>query len=190
MNKKSSLIERIKIILRGKGIIVVNILAAVLSAASVQFSIQEVQRVEELNLLDLWNVLILLAFIVVNGVFIKQVHKFVKGLHSEMQVVKEMALAFLTGFSNILLFAIVYFIHGIDSGLLDEATKQVIPVKEFSTSLYFSIVTWTTLGYGDLKPLEDFRLLAAVEALMGYVYMAILVGLFLSLIKIELKEKT
>jgi uncharacterized protein YjbI with pentapeptide repeats len=46
---------------------------------------------------------------------------------------------------------------------------------DFSTSLYFSIVTFTTLGYGDLVPHGAYRLVAGCEALSGI----FLVGLFL-----------
>ena len=42
-------------------------------------------------------------------------------------------------------------------------------------ALYFSIVTFTTLGYGDITPTAEFRLLAASEALVG----VMLTGLFL-----------
>jgi hypothetical protein len=45
----------------------------------------------------------------------------------------------------------------------------------FTTALYFSIVTFTTLGYGDLKPLNNFRLVACSEAMIGL----LLSGLFL-----------
>jgi hypothetical protein len=37
----------------------------------------------------------------------------------------------------------------------------------FSTSLYFSAETYTSLGYGDIVPRGDLRLLAGVEALNG-----------------------
>ena len=46
-------------------------------------------------------------------------------------------------------------------------------------SLYFSVVTWTTLGYGDFAPSESIRMLAASQAFIGYVSMAMLIGLFL-----------
>jgi hypothetical protein len=39
------------------------------------------------------------------------------------------------------------------------------------TCLYFSIVTWTTLGYGDVTPSLDARLIAASEAVVGYIFM-------------------
>jgi len=51
-----------------------------------------------------------------------------------------------------------------------------LPLDSFTTSLYFSAVTWTTLGYGDITPATDFLLLAASEALLGYITMSLLIG--------------
>lgn len=46
-----------------------------------------------------------------------------------------------------------------------------------ATALYFSFVTMTTLGYGDIVPATDSsRLLAAMQAFMGQAYIAILVA--------------
>lgn len=45
-------------------------------------------------------------------------------------------------------------------------------------ALYFSILTFTTLGYGDIQPLPGYRLIAALEALYGYFFLGLLVGLF------------
>lgn len=42
-------------------------------------------------------------------------------------------------------------------------------VSKFEESLYFSIVTFTTLGYGDITLTEDFRLLASFEAANGVI---------------------
>ena len=48
---------------------------------------------------------------------------------------------------------------------------------EFTDSLYFSVVTITTLGYGDITPQIDItKFLASSEAILGIV----LVGLFLN----------
>ena len=43
------------------------------------------------------------------------------------------------------------------------------------TSLYFSVVTFTTLGYGDLNPAGWVRLLAGAEALLGAAMMALFI---------------
>jgi len=45
------------------------------------------------------------------------------------------------------------------------------------TGLYFSIVTFTTLGYGDFQPTHDLRLIAGTEALLGYVFLGLMVGI-------------
>ena len=37
----------------------------------------------------------------------------------------------------------------------------------FRDSLYFSITTWTTLGYGDFAPVPSMRLITSVQALSG-----------------------
>lgn len=49
---------------------------------------------------------------------------------------------------------------------------------DWLSGLYFSIVTFTTTGYGDYHPQESGRLLAASEALAGYIFF----GLFVSLL--------
>ncbi|MET4161938.1 prepilin signal peptidase PulO-like enzyme (type II secretory pathway) [Marinobacterium sp. MBR-111] len=43
-------------------------------------------------------------------------------------------------------------------------------------AFYFSVVTWTTLGYGDFKPTNDLKIFAMAEALMGQIFMALLAG--------------
>lgn len=42
--------------------------------------------------------------------------------------------------------------------------------------IYLSIVTWTTLGYGDLSPTESTRMLAGLESMVGYLYLGIFVA--------------
>lgn len=49
-------------------------------------------------------------------------------------------------------------------------------------TIYFSIVTWTTLGYGDCQPTEPQRLLAGSQALLGLLSMSMLVGLVVALV--------
>lgn len=50
-----------------------------------------------------------------------------------------------------------------------------VPVN-LSEAVYFSVVTWTTVGYGDLAPCGRTRLVANVEALIGYLVMALLIA--------------
>ncbi len=39
---------------------------------------------------------------------------------------------------------------------------------DFETALYFSTVTFSTLGFGDVLPAERWRLLSALEAVNGF----------------------
>lgn len=57
--------------------------------------------------------------------------------------------------------------HG---GIID-ADKHVI--KSFADGLYFSVITWTTVGYGDFTPLPQMRLVASLEAITGVMSFAI-----------------
>ncbi|MFA0431456.1 ion channel [Vibrio cyclitrophicus] len=69
-------------------------------------------------------------------------------------------------------FSVIYEMEGIlCNGALVNNTYE---------SFYFSIVTWTTLGYGDCLPTENIRHIAALEALFGYIMMAIFMSLFLA----------
>ncbi|UVO30399.1 potassium channel family protein [Bradyrhizobium arachidis] len=50
-------------------------------------------------------------------------------------------------------------------------------VDDWQSALYFTIITWTTLGYGDFTPPPELRLIAAIQVLLGYAFFGILVGL-------------
>ncbi|MEM1276729.1 MAG: potassium channel family protein [Pseudomonadota bacterium] len=53
-----------------------------------------------------------------------------------------------------------------------------------SDLLYFSLVTMTTLGYGDILPVGSFpRLIAGIQAAFGTLYIAILIGRIVNAIK-------
>lgn len=60
------------------------------------------------------------------------------------------------------------------AGIVDASSRNVTsnPID----CLYFSIVTFTTLGYGDFYPVPEARLIAAFEAIIGYVSLAALIA--------------
>ena len=50
-------------------------------------------------------------------------------------------------------------------------------LANLSSAMYFSFVTLTTLGYGDITPVNDFaRSLAFLEAAMGQIYLTVLIA--------------
>ncbi|MCY4460229.1 MAG: potassium channel family protein [Albidovulum sp.] len=72
---------------------------------------------------------------------------------------------------NITCFAVLH----VSIGLID--TTEYGSEISFRDGLYFSTVTFSTLGYGDFQPTPDGRLLAASQALCGYLYMGLVIGL-------------
>nr|WP_255721419.1 MULTISPECIES: potassium channel family protein [unclassified Photobacterium] len=93
------------------------------------------------------------------------------------KIIGSMALFLLLG----LMWAIAYLmlirvfpdsIHGINSGPWHE---------NFSDAAYFSFVTLTTLGYGDILPVTPIaKVFAYLEAIVGVFYMAIVVSSLVS----------
>jgi len=49
------------------------------------------------------------------------------------------------------------------------------PPCSFLSSIYFSVVTFTTLGYGDLQPTPNMRWLSGIEAFLGAALMAMFI---------------
>ena len=91
----------------------------------------------------------------------------------------------------------IYLLMGVIWALLYLAIAQAVPgafngieqrvwYDNFSDALYYSFVTLTTLGYGDINPVTPIaRFLAYFEAIVGVFYMAILVA---SLVGIRVSE--
>lgn len=83
--------------------------------------------------------------------------------------------ALITSLEIILIFAIIYMITGISIGgyIIDYrlALEYGLPmpdlISDFMQSLYFSIVTFTTVGYGDITPIGSSIVLSGIEMLLG-----------------------
>lgn len=80
------------------------------------------------------------------------------------------------GATLIVIFAGIYRGYGLVHG------TQVLAEPGAEASLYFSITTFTTAGFGDFTPPPGLRLIAAIQALVGYVFLAAAIGLGTSLI--------
>lgn len=88
------------------------------------------------------------------------------------KLVSTMLSLFINMQALILYFGLLYSQYG----LLDLENNVSFNAND---GLYFSIVTWTTLGYGDFRPVPNIRLLAGFEALLGYVYMGVFISLLI-----------
>ncbi len=50
-------------------------------------------------------------------------------------------------------------------------------------AVYLSVITWTSVGYGDVSPIGDGRMFAMAEGLLSYLYMALLIAKIMTLIR-------
>lgn len=82
----------------------------------------------------------------------------------------------------ILVSAVLYFLFGVNhSGEILQINFSegfLTNVNTFFMTLYYSVVTFTTLGYGDITPFGITRLFAAVEAFIGSFTIALFVVIF------------
>jgi F0F1-type ATP synthase membrane subunit c/vacuolar-type H+-ATPase subunit K len=68
-----------------------------------------------------------------------------------------------------LLVVVMFLVSLVDAVLLAFAYVAVGAISDLEAALYFSVVTFTTLGYGDLTLDTDWRLLASFEAANGII---------------------
>ncbi len=74
--------------------------------------------------------------------------------------------ALITSLEIIIIFSILYMVTGLSiNGEYVTYAEDVL--SNFSKSLYFSVVTFTTVGYGDITPLGLSVLLSAIEMFLG-----------------------
>ncbi|SDK33837.1 potassium channel family protein [Sediminibacillus albus] len=68
-------------------------------------------------------------------------------------------------------FAMLYFVLSFNGIILMEgdSLSNVGPLESLAHALYFSGVTLMTVGYGDIVPIGLGRVLALLEALIGYI---------------------
>lgn len=110
-------------------------------------------------------------YVIIAGILVLPAFDFTRNLisrrssASSQRITPTMSLVFvLSSFTKtILLFAAIYYYFGI----IDTSAQENAVETSFSDTLYFSIVTFTTLGYGDFKPCEHIRMFAGLEAFIG-----------------------
>ena len=65
---------------------------------------------------------------------------------------------------------VLVFLHAIEIMVWAGVYEVLVPAGElanFEAAVYFSFVTFTTLGYGDITLSEGYRLLSGIQALNG-----------------------
>jgi Ion channel len=81
--------------------------------------------------------------------------------------------------------------HGFFAPLISDYLKGVDGQPTQSDTLYFSLITLTTVGYGDITPVADVaRAIAAAEALTGQLYLVSIVAAVVSRYKPSSRLRT
>jgi hypothetical protein len=70
---------------------------------------------------------------------------------------------------EIWLFGVGYYVLAAEPGF---GTVQGLQTTELRDFVYFSAMTYTTVGFGDVVPVGPIRFLAAIEAIAGLVLIA------------------
>jgi hypothetical protein len=100
----------------------------------------------------------------------------VLALHNKEVSLKPLMITLATDlFAIIVCFANAYEIFG----TVKNGTVEIVGLWQHS---YFSVVTFTTLGYGDYLPTNNAQIIAVIEALFGFGYFALLLGIFGSIL--------
>lgn len=78
------------------------------------------------------------------------------------------------------------FLHTVEIIIWAIVYKALVPVgqlADFEAAVYFSFVTFTTLGYGDITLSEVYRLLSGIQALNGILLVGWSTALMFSIVQ-------
>jgi hypothetical protein len=65
------------------------------------------------------------------------------------------------------LVSVLLILHLVESAVWAAAFSAVHVLPDFETSFYYSLKSYTTVGYGDVLPPVSWRLLGPIEAAVG-----------------------
>jgi hypothetical protein len=85
--------------------------------------------------------------------------------------------------------AFIIFLHLIEIAIWGVFYFWAGAITELPSSLYFSAVTYTTTGYGDLVLPPEWRLVGAVEALTGILMCGWSTGFFFAIVERMIAEE-
>ncbi len=93
----------------------------------------------------------------------------------------------------ILMFFFIIILHVFETGIWAVFYVRRDLFADFETSLYFSLVSYTTIGYGDVVLPQNWRLLGGVEGISGVLLCGISAAFFFAyvnrLLQIRMQSK-
>jgi voltage-gated potassium channel Kch len=131
------------------------------------------------NLLGGWDILLSLVSSIA-FTFVVLAHVFKEGPVTSHRIQGSIAAYLLLAMTFSLAYFLIEFM--LPGSFQHQGQAVVIDNQSWKIFYYFSITTLTTLGYGDITPIQPIaRNLAMVEALVGQLYPAILLARLVSL---------
>ncbi len=128
-----------------------------------------------INLMGFSKLLWIAAF----GSFALCVPVFVEYFKGLVSNVTAWAVIFINLADNLFILSQIHAASGVAFSGINCTDKDICVSNSLVDGLYFSIVTFTTLGYGDYQPVGYGRYLAATQALAGYLVLGLTVGAIL-----------
>lgn len=112
--------------------------------------------------------LFLIAAAIVLSLWTLFIPKKIKGKQVSLENFITLALVYLTVMAG---FGLLYYLLDL-KGMWVMSDESMLPgtssYERMSTSMYFSAITLFSVGYGDISPLGWGRMIAVLEALIGY----------------------
>lgn len=111
------------------------------------------------------------------GKYQSKKYRFTKTL-AEVSLISYFCLVIGLYLFSVLVFAIFYWSFDL-LRYSSNAEYMDARVTSIFHCLYFSVITQTTTGYGDITPVGYGRLVAGIQVLYGTIYLAVFIGLYL-----------
>jgi hypothetical protein len=74
-------------------------------------------------------------------------------------------------------------LHLIEMAIWAVAFAMLRVLPDFETSLYFSLTSYTTVGYGDVLPSPEWRLVGPIEAAAGVLMLGLSTGFIIAVLQ-------
>lgn len=84
---------------------------------------------------------------------------------------------------NVFLFLLVFSAMYSQIGIVDTTRDGSPLTHDFWLSCYYSIITFTSTGYGDFRPQSVGRVLSSMHALVGYLVLGLMASTSLSVVQ-------
>ena len=115
------------------------------------------------------NILLGIILIVITITIHVLLTRLVQFIIQERTNLKQKRINFTKEFQIATTVLIIFAAAIVESIIWAAAYLKVGAIQTFTDALYFSIVTFTTLGYGDITLNENWRLLASFQAAIGII---------------------